>query len=1035
LQPDNAKALRDEAEEKIAAARQAFLAECNPLLRPLHLASLAWTLNQYACIPGQDDDAALLMATAVEHGETAVKSAVPRTFAAFQCRLFLAHILIRTLAFGPPRNGEPRPQVVLERATQLAREAMDECIAQDLDAEHFHRAADLLILTSQSAYELLGDEAELQAATQRLSDLCVGRSALAPQDGHLAIAVAQLRYSHFERTGDPVDLDEAIRIGEEFLIQTHGKCGVPVSSQQGHSILFVLSNALASRAEARNDTEQASADAGRAVDLARQLVTTPDGSALGPALAANALGFALRALGHVKRDLRPLDEALQHFLRGIAATGARCALWDLMVNNAASLLGELENWNAHHDDPAFTEAISKALAMLELILGTVGPDVTFGSAQTLFNYGYLSLRQSRRGQTVNLTLALRALERCLSMLPPGHPRRAQTLSALAITLTQPGAAELAENVTDRALDAALEAEAIAESGTPNLGWMPDCVTVAEAAWREAGRPEAELDRRRATAVRMLIPTAAEYALPMAVRRGLSALAVDNNATGALYAEIACAARERAMIVADDAVAAAQIAAIRRVDLLAGHAAIAIAGTSPELAAFLLERGQGSVIARLQMSLAQPRTTGAAPPPALLAHRASCARLRRVLDERRRGILAATPEALRQAEAELEASIAAVRRLPGLDGFLVQVHEQGALPALSRNCLYLAAGENSGLALLRKQDGNLRTMPLPGLDQRSVTAWTERYLGALHTLEGEGVAALPAFLAAVTDTAEWLRAAGWQPILASLDNSRPTVIPCGILAPLPWNAITDGIPVTYCPSAQIRARAPVPSASLPLLLVCDPGHQEQPDLPFADRLGRRLTGSIPVTVLSGAAATPTAVVDAARRHNTILFYAHGVTEMDDPLRSGVLLHGMSRLDVQSIVANGDAFAGCTIILASCSQGQIDPAIPGEMFGPATSFLAGGAAAVIAPVWPVEALSAQHVAVGYVFGRLKGLTSAEALAAAQESIRRADRLNSEEFRLAGLHRGRATANRTLDYTHPFFHAAFVAYGSNLCIDRSC
>jgi len=110
----------------------------------------------------------------------------------------------------------------------------------------------------------------------------------------------------------------------------------------------------------------------------------------------------------------------------------------------------------------------------------------------------------------------------------------------------------------------------------------------------------------------------------------------------------------------------------------------------------------------------------------------------------------------------------------------------------------------------------------------------------------------------------------------------------------------------------------------------------------------------VTTLRGPDVTPDAVVHAAATHQTLLFYAHGVIEQQDPLNSGILLHGNSSLDVRTIIGNAPAFSGRTIILSSCSQGHADPSVPNQMLSPATAFLAAGAHTVIAPGWPVEDL---------------------------------------------------------------------------------
>lgn len=1040
---------REAANLRIESLKAAFEAERDLSLLPLRLSYLAWTIFQCACLPEQSDAAVLAMA-AVNEAETAVRIAAPSSFGAFQCRFILANILLGRIAYDGTLAQSPSRAETIAAAAALARAALDECVAQNLDGEHLLSAVDLIGLISQARYEFDSDPSGLQEAIELLSKLSEAVEGDNPARWHIATSTAQLHYSHFERSGDPEDLERAIGIGREML-REHSEAslkpvGTPAANEADvRLVTFSLSNALASRAELRLHKDdapnnasvcpQVEADAREAVELARHLVATANPRETDVATAANALGFALRIQGRITKNSALLGEAVHHFMRGAEQASEDSALQRLLINNGATLLGELHDdiHEMRHDDAALSDVA------LNLLSNTLPPFLSnepmrgISDAGLLFNYANVIISRRLRSGRQDLTGdAVAALTRCLPLIPEGHPRRSQVLSLFAIGLAQPECAARFSDAAGLCLDAAMEAEAIHQACGSIYGWSPDCVPVALALWQQVGRDLGTVESHRAAAVTKLIGTVPDAAMKIAVRRAGESLLVGALQHAEHYARIACAARDRAMLMANDPEMATEFAIGQDTAEPVRRVALAIAGTAPERAAFLLERAQGSIIARLQLSIADPSTTIGPKHPDVQKFIDARSRMVDLITQRRTGTLAATPEAFRAAETMLETAMSAVRALPGMDDFLAPIAEPAALRALADRLVYVATGDDAGVAIIFTGDRKPYSVTLPGLARAAVLARLSEYRAALTQLDHFGAEFLDEFQTVLESTVGWLSGAVEDKLAKAFGAGPFSLVPCGILALLPWGSVTMMAPAAYTPSVQTHVRLPRPGSPVPILLVSGTEARGQADLPMAEQVAdwlRSLTGGA-VFVLSGGDATPERVLAEAERHQTILFYAHGVVDETRPLSSGILLNGDTRLDVGTIMTHPTAFAGRTIVLAACSQGRVDGRIPSEMLSPATAFLAAGATAVVAPTWPVEAFSAQVVAMTFLEGLLSNLPLSDALITAQSRVRLLGRVQNSRPHLAGLSRGtlrpQAAESSGLDFARPFFSSAFCLYG---------
>ena len=94
----------------------------------------------------------------------------------------------------------------------------------------------------------------------------------------------------------------------------------------------------------------------------------------------------------------------------------------------------------------------------------------------------------------------------------------------------------------------------------------------------------------------------------------------------------------------------------------------------------------------------------------------------------------------------------------------------------------------------------------------------------------------------------------------------------------------------------------------------------------------------------------------------------------------------------------------------------------MLGPATAFLAAGAAAVFAPAWPVDALSAKIVAMSVLEARLGLLVERQWLW--KENRAMATRLRYAQFKIAAHVGGLAAGYRQVFGAQVVYHTVHPA-----------
>jgi CHAT domain len=217
---------------------------------------------------------------------------------------------------------------------------------------------------------------------------------------------------------------------------------------------------------------------------------------------------------------------------------------------------------------------------------------------------------------------------------------------------------------------------------------------------------------------------------------------------------------------------------------------------------------------------------------------------------------------------------------------------------------------------------------------------------------------------------------------ALDPASPLVIvPTGGLHGLPWAALPSAFlrPVTIAPSADLWLRRGSPhsrSDAGAVALIAGP------DLPGATAEVHRLAAVYPdAQVLTGAAATVDATLDAFARHDLVHIAAHGQFRADSPLFSSLQLADghLTVYDLERLHAATPA----TVVLPACDAARADVRLGDEVIGTTTALLVRGVRAVVAPLVPVPDDTTADLMVALHERLRAGLTPSDALAAAASS----------------------------------------------------
>jgi CHAT domain-containing protein/predicted TPR repeat methyltransferase len=805
----------------------------------------------------------------------------------------------------------------------------------------------------------------------------------------------------YSRSGRLEELDAAIAAYEQALAAT------PPDSPDRPSRLNNLGNGLRDRY----------ARSGRLDDLdaaiaayEQALAATPPDSPARPGY-LNNLGNGLRDRYARSGRLEDLDAAIAAYEQALAATPPDSPDRPSRLNNLGNGLRDRYARSGRLEDH-----LDAAIAAYEQALAATPPDSPDRPSR-LNNLGNgLRDRYARSGRLEDLDAAIAAYEQALAATPPDSPDRPLILTNLGVGLrdryARSGRLEELEEARNRYAQACQIGQTV----------HPESVVISSRNWGNWA-----LQRRAWDEV-------------------IRAYAFGRQAANTLFAVQTSRVARESWLREAQGLPAGTAYAFARLDRL-------------EEAIVALETGRARMLAEaLEANRRDLERLPASGHGDLLArYRAAADRLAALQAQVDRPAAASGSEAgprrdfaalsqkIQAARAELDAAIAAIRRVPGYEDFFLP-------PAFEKICqaatpdaplVYLAATPVGGMALAvhasqtpasavgqssaehdaSPDDGQPRRVSVVWLDDLTEARLREvifgpaddpalgGYLGAYSEWRRNprNRAARDGWHAALDRVTRWLWDALMGPLVEhvqALGFRQVTLIPTGLLALLPLHAAwtgdasapigrryaLDALTIRYAPSAVALGRS-LDGATIPadgLLAVDNPDGS----LVFSNHeveAARSYFPSDRTTVLARGAATRQHVLNRLPDFPVYHFSTHGWAGWSEPLQGGMLLAGATLTlgDILDLRLQGARLA----VLSACETGIPGTKTPDEVVSIPTGLVQAGVAGVVASLWAVNDLStAMLMERFYRLWREEGLAPVAALREAQRWLR--DTTNREK-----------------------------------------
>ena len=304
-----------------------------------------------------------------------------------------------------------------------------------------------------------------------------------------------------------------------------------------------------------------------------------------------------------------------------------------------------------------------------------------------------------------------------------------------------------------------------------------------------------------------------------------------------------------------------------------------------------------------------------------------------------------------------------------------------------------------------------------------------------------------------DDAETLTRLLLDPVAGPIrDHRRLVIVPSGPLHLMPFHALPfDGAYLgttrvaSVLPSASVlpyaigRSR---PAIDRGALVVGNPAYapgRGLRQLPGTLVEARQVASRFNVTALVGSEASEERVGKAAEHAAVIHLATHGMVSAIAPTTSSVALADSGELTVADLM--GLAIDADLVVLSACDTGRGDATLGGDVVGLVRGLLAAGARNAVVSLWPVDDEATCVLMDAFAQQLRTGRTIADALAAAQRSIRTLDAAGrSAAFSALAQATGtrlsagqqRAVRDTLLedpghaDDTHPYWWAPFVHVG---------
>ncbi|MFD3787533.1 CHAT domain-containing protein [Streptomyces cyaneofuscatus] len=794
----------------------------------------------------------------------------------------------------------------------------------------------------------------------------------------------------YRRSGDVRWSDEAVRHYETALAAPQP----PASSLRG-TLLTGLGYVRWSRAIDSGDERLMDLAVATLREAVTQVLTMRRGMAL------TNLGSALMNRGLATGNRVWLAEAVTVLRRAVEESPPAGVERSLHLNNLAEAL------RCWYEAVGDASAADEAAGLLREAMAVEHGDRA-GAEMAGINLGVLLTDRARHEEDPRIAEEARqVLEEVVAGFAERHPARCYALQKLAsaCTIAAALAREHTEDVARRALHraeaAARESLAATSADHPQHGLSQMLLAwVQLARWSLGDRVDLVETARvgREGAHNPVAPVAARIRAAhawgqAAVRAGDNADALKGFAyavgllPGIAPRSLTRADQEARLLVSEG--------------LASDAAALAIDEVAPGRALALLEQGRGVLLAqgleeradvsrlhtlapglaaefeRIRDRLSEPARPSPVPAPgadgpAAPFHGAQEA-----------GVIAEARHALARRWEQL---ITEIRELPGLDDFLRP-------PSVAELVASAAEGPvvvvNVSIyrcdALVVTADAGIDVVPLPGLTLEATVARAAEFIGGVDTAYGEsGVDEAVAMMRTLSGTLGWLWDAVAAPVLdhLGLDSvpgdgdpwPRLWWCPTGRLSFLPLHAagrgaadsgtwVVDRAVSSYTPTlrALVRARGGLASGGsgrpspLVVALAETPGAGA---LPGVSREVELLMGLFPAgRLLAGPDATVEAVGQALEAHPWVHFSCHGVSELLNPSRSGLILYD-GRLTASDAAAQRPGNPELAV-LSACSAAQGGITLSDEAVQLASSFQLAGYPHVIGTLWPVADKLATHL----------------------------------------------------------------------------
>ena len=859
-------------------------------------------------------------------------------------------------------------------------------------------------------YDRSGDLADLEHVIQISNKAVQASPADSPNlPAHLTGLSTGL-VERYIRRGDLTDLERAIQVSNEAVQQT-----LPGSPKR-----VIYLNNLGASLKMHYDRSGDLADLERAIQVLEEAVQAiPVSSFISPACRAN-LGAALHVRYTRRGDFADLERAIQMYNDALAQ----------VLPSSPELSGYLNNlgnaWHARYDSSKDPLDLDGAIQVWDAAV-KAGPPGSPPISYSLIDLGSaLRERYTHSEDLADLERAIQVHEEAVRQNPPGSPSRPVCLNGLGNDLSARYAH--GKNPVDLARATAVYEEAC-QSG---VGIDTETVLMAARnwgnwalgrnAWDEAARAYTYgLDASDQLLRVQLLRSSKESWLRDA--RNLHAQAAYAFAqTGELHRAVEALERGHARLLS-------QTLEHDRAEL----------GRLQTEAPDVYEQ-YAAAVHRLHMLETQDINSGAVLVPD------------QVLTEDIPPSLLPTDQllsdAIRQAHADLDTAVTAVRHVPGYAQFLIPTtFEQIQQAVQDTSLVYLAVTPAGGLALVitppmqsRVDQGESELHSTsPGaitpiwLNDLTWQALSDRLLSEDGTSLGGYLGAYmrwkadsedrDAWLTALDEITRWLGGILMGPLtqtLTDLGTTSAILIPQGTLGLLPLHAawiedkttptgrryISDVMTYSYVPNAvalsAVRAIASrtVPATLLaldePTVIVDEQAEVKVEHLAHSvSEIEAARSYFSAVAILRGEDASRPRLLEVLSTDDVPSvwhFSCHGVAHLAEPLDSGLALANKGWLTVRDLLAR--RLSGVRLaVLSACETGVPGAKLPDEVVGLPTGLIQAGVAGIVASLWSANELSTTLLLVRfYDFWQGEELPPAEALCRAQRWVR--DTTNREK-----------------------------------------